>query len=69
MSRKNFTTGVDYSQIIYSPKGNLANNRPSFNPNLNAHNNTSMKHISTVVSPSDMKRTTMVNQSPAKNRK
>jgi len=69
MARKHFTNGFDYSQVIYSPKGNLVNNRPSFHPNLNAKNNTSIKHISTIISPSDMKRTTMVNQSPAKNRK
>jgi hypothetical protein len=69
MARKHFTTGVDYSQVIYSPKANLANSRPSFNLNLNAKNNTSIKFISTIISPSDMKRTTMANQSPAKYRK
>ena len=69
MSRNHFTSGVDFSQIIYSPIAYIANNRPSCNPNLNAKNNTSIKNISTIISPSDMKRATIGNQSPAKNRK
>jgi hypothetical protein len=34
MARKHYTTGVDLSQIVYSPKANIQSQyRPSYNPN------------------------------------
>lgn len=69
MARKHFTTGVDYSQVIYSPKANIQSQvRPSFHPNIK-HYNHNPKQNTTIITPVEMKRTTMTNVSPAKNRK
>lgn len=68
MTRKHFTTGIDYSQVIYSPKANVHPQvRPPFNQNNNKHYTNNVKQT-TIVAHVDMKKTTMT-ISPAKNRK
>jgi hypothetical protein len=54
---------VDFSQIIYSPNHNI-----QFRPSVNPKHSTNIKQTSTIVPP-EMKRTTLTNTSPAKNRK
>lgn len=55
---------LDYSQILHSPNNN--NNSFQSRPNFNNKSNTNIKQPAPV--PSDMKRTTLTNTSPSKNR-
>lgn len=55
---------LDYSQILHSPYNN--NNSLQSRPNFNNKSNTNIKQPAPV--SSDMKRTTLTNTSPSKNR-